>query len=187
MNLFFVTFSFVSCFLLSQKSENDDFYLKKLYKYTNINNDSILFYAKKLKISKIDCTILHTINFEAKAYYQKENFNLAIEKSFDVINNTKGKTSDCVKLNKIRALNRLFGVYKNQNKYQKAFKVALERKEITESLDEKDDIYSLCILSVSNNLAIIKGEMGYYRESRLIFKDALTKFPKIHDNLTQNN
>jgi AraC-like DNA-binding protein len=186
-NLLFVLFFLNGCFLFSQKSENDDFYLKKLYKYTNINNDSILFYAKKLKGSKINCNILRAINFEAKAYYQKENFNLAIEKSLDVIKNIKGKKAECYKLNNLTALNRLFWVYKNQNKYQKAFKVALERKEITESLDEKNDIYNLCILSVYNNLAIIKSVMGYYRESILILKDALTKLPKIHDNLTQNN
>jgi AraC-like DNA-binding protein len=186
-NFLFVIFFLSSCFLFSQKSKNDDFYLKKLYKYTNINNDSILFYAKKLKRSKINCNVLRAINFEAKAYYQKENFSLAIKKSLVVIKKIKGKKADCYKLNKITALNRLFWVYKNQNKYQKAFKVALERKEITESLDKKNDIYNLCILSVYNNLAIIKSMMGYYRESRRILKGALTKLPKIHHNLTQNN
>ncbi|MFQ3181962.1 MAG: AraC-like DNA-binding protein [Polaribacter sp.] len=186
-NLLFVIFFLNSCFLLSQKSENDDFYLKKLYKYTNINNDSILFYAKKLKHSKINCNILRAINFEAKAYYQKEDFILATEKSLDVIKKIKGKKAECYKLNKLTALNRLFWVYKNQNKYQKAFKVALEKKEINESLDKKSDIYSLNILSIYNNLAIIKSVMGYHRESRLILKDVLPQLPKIYDNLTKNN
>ena len=186
-NLLFVIFFLNGCFLFSQKSDNDDFYLKKLYTNTNINNDSILFYAKKLKRSKINCNVLRAINFEAKAYYQKENFSLAIDKSLDVIRRVKDKTDACYKLNKLTALNRLFWVYKNQNKYQKAFKVALERKEITESLDEQNDIYNLSILSVYHNLAIIKSVMGYHRESRLILKDALPKLPKIYDNLTQNN
>jgi AraC-like DNA-binding protein len=186
-NLLFVIFFLNGCFLFSQKSENDNFYLKKLYTFTNINNDSILFYAKKLKRSKINCNVLRAINFEAKAHYQKENFNLAVDKSLDVIRSIKDKTDNCYKFNKLTALNRLFWVYKNQNKYQKAFKVALERKEITESLDEKNDIYNLSILSVYHNLATIKSVMGYYRESRLILKDALPKLPKIYQNLTQNN
>jgi AraC-like DNA-binding protein len=186
-HLIFAVLFFSSGFLFSQNSKSDDFYLKKLYEHTNINNDSILFYAEKLKHSRINCNALRALNFEAKAHYQKENFDLATNKSLDVLKKTKGKKADCYKLNKLTALNRLFWVYKNQNKYQKAFKVALKRKEITESLDEKGDIYNLSILSVYNNLAIIKSVMGYYRESRQILKDALPKLPKIYNNLARNN
>ena len=174
-------------FVFSQSLETDDFYLKKLYTHTDSNNDSILYYAEKLKYSKVKCNMLRAVNFEAKAYYQKGNFNIATEKSLFVLKSADNETSNCYKLNKLTALNRLFWIYKNQNKYQKAFEAALKRKEITESLDRKDVLYNISILSVYYNLAIIKNIMGYHKETRVILNDALPKLPKTYFNLNKNN
>lgn len=185
--LFLLVIFFSNSLIFSQSLESDDFYLKKLYTHTDSNNDSILYYAKKLKYSKVKCNILRAVNFEAKAYYQKGNFDIAAEKSLFVLKSIKINKKKCYKLNKLTALNRLFWIYKNQHKYQKAFEAVLKRKKITESLDKQDDLYNVSILSVYYNLAIIKNIMGYYREARIILNDAFPKLPEIYFNLNQNN
>jgi len=58
--------------ILSQTLEKDNFYLKKITGFTDTNNDSLIYYAKKLKNSKNLCHFYHAINLEAKAYYQKK-------------------------------------------------------------------------------------------------------------------
>lgn len=177
-----------NCLLYSQEeTETNKLYLKKIYKYTDTNNDSILYYAKKLKNSKNKCTFFRAINFEAKAFYQKGHLDIAKEKSIYVLNSIKNTEIDCYKLNKFTALNRLFWVYKNQNHYQKAFEAALERKKIIESISVKDYRYHVNLLSVYHNLATIKNIMGFYGEAREILKSTLPKLPKIYHNLNENN
>ena len=128
--IFFLTAGLIS----SQILIKDNFYLKKTTFFTDVNNDSLIYYAKKLKSSKNLCHFYHALNLEVKAYYQKNNINLAKEKTLIVLENLKDKNKYCFKKNKITALNRLFWIYKNQNQFQKAFDVLLKREKIVKSL-----------------------------------------------------
>jgi len=173
--------------ILSQTLEKDNFYLKKITGFTDTNNDSLIYYAKKLKNSKNLCHFYHAINLEAKAYYQKNNINLAKEKTLFVLESLKNKNEYCFKQKKITALNRLFWIYKNQTQFQEAFDVLLKRIEIINSLEIKDNYYIANLISSENNLAIIKTVLGFHEEARTILKEILPKLPAIYNDLDKGD
>lgn len=167
----------------SQTKSNDEYLLDKLCKYTDTNNDSILYYSNKLKKSKDSCYVFKALNFEAKALYQKGEIDSSERISKAVLNQIKNKEDDCYKKNKITSLSRLFWIYKNKNQFQKAFDVVIERCKIVEELNPKDDYYYANMLSTKNNLAIIKSILGLYSESREILQKTLPQLPIVYKNL----
>tara|TARA_B100000809_G_scaffold187565_1_gene185869 strand:+ start:32584 stop:34272 length:1689 start_codon:yes stop_codon:yes gene_type:complete len=186
--IFFLLILFLYAGLISsQKLEKDNFYLKKITSFTDTNNDSLIYYAKKLKGSKNVCNFYHAINLEAKAYYQKNNINLAKEKTLFVLENLKNRNEYCLKRKKITALNRLFWIYKNQTQFQEAFDVLLKRIEIINSLEIKDNYYTANLISAENNLAIIKTVLGLHEEARTILKEILPKLPAIYNDLHKSD
>lgn len=176
-----------SSFSFSQNSEEEDLYLKKLNEFTDTNNDSLLFYAKKLKETKNLCLYFIAANKEAKAHYQKGDFDLSKEESLLVLESTNKKEAYCFKKNKITALIRLFWIYKNQNQFQKAFDVVLERKEVIKSLQIKDNYYAANLISTEHNLAVIKSILGFNEETRVILKNILPKLPEIYKGLDKGD
>ncbi|MFT5674046.1 MAG: hypothetical protein ACI9JT_002702, partial [Polaribacter sp.] len=93
--IFLLIFFLYAGLISSQILIKDNFYLKKTTFFTDINNDSLIYYAKKLKSSKNLCHFYHAVNLEAKAYYQKNNINLAKEKTLFVLENLKNKNKYC--------------------------------------------------------------------------------------------
>ena len=183
--IFLLIFFLYAGLISSQILIKDNFYLKKTTFFTDINNDSLIYYAKKLKSSKNLCHFYHAVNVEAKAYYQKNNINLAKEKTLFVLENLKNKNKYCFKKNKITALNRLFWIYKNQNQFQKAFDVLLKREKIVKSLLIKDYYYKTNLFSTEYNLAIIKSILGLHKEARKILKEMLPKHPQVYKGLNE--
>ncbi|PWG06337.1 helix-turn-helix domain-containing protein [Polaribacter aquimarinus] len=171
----------------NQTNKIDQFHLDKLSFFTDTNNDSILFYAKKLKKSKKPCNFYHALNMEAKAFYQKGLIVLAEKKVNLVLNEIDHKNEYCFKKNKITALTRLFWIYKNKKQYQKAFDAIIKKINVLESLDIKDNYYHANYLSTQNNLAIIKSVLGFHVESRKILKDMIPLLPKIYSNLNNGD
>lgn len=171
----------------SQTPEDETRYLQKLNKFTDSNNDSLLFYAKKLQNSKNLCHYFSAVNKEAKAYYQKGDLNLAKEKTLLVLDRIKNETKECFKKNEITALLRLFWIYKNQNHFQDAFEVLIQRKEVINSLNNKDNYYSANLVSTEHNLAIIKSVLGFDKEARTLLKKTLPKLPAIYKDLNKND
>jgi AraC-like DNA-binding protein len=185
--IFLLIFFLYAGLISSQILKKDNFYLKKTTFFTDINNDSLIYYARKLKSSKNLCHFYHAINLEAKAYYQKNNINLAKEKTLFVLESLKNKNEYCLKKNKITALNRLFWIYKNETKFQEAFDVLLKRLEIINSLEIKDKYYTANFISVEKNLAIIKTVLGLHEEARTILKETLPKLPIIYNDLDKGD
>lgn len=171
----------------SQTIKKDKFYLKRIADFTDINTDSLIYYAHKLKSSKDSCNYYHAINVEATAYYQKGDLKTAKEKVLLVIESIKDKNDICFKKNKNTALNRLFWIYKNQNKFQDAFDVIIQRRQVINSLPIRDNYYTANLISIDNNLAIIKKILGLHKESRSILKEMLPKLPSIYKDLNNDN
>jgi AraC-like DNA-binding protein len=171
----------------SQTTKKDKFYLKKIVDFTDINTDSLIYYAKKLKSSKDSCNYYHAINVEATAYYQKGDLKVAKKKVLLAIGGIKDKNEICFKQNKNTALNRLFWIYKNQNKFQDAFDVIIQRRKVINSLLIKDNYYTANLLSIENNLAIIKKILGFHEESRSILKKMLPKLSDIYKDFKNDN
>lgn len=172
--IFIFTSIFFSHFSYSQNL--DSLYLQKLHEYTDKNNDSILFYASKLKSSQNPCSRFRAINYESKAIYQMGNIEESEAKSTYVLEELDGEDEYCLKLEKLAALNRLFWIYKNQRLYQKAFDIAVQRKEIIELLPRNAQ-YNVQMRSVKQNMAIIKNTMGLFEEAREIWKENLEVLP----------
>ncbi|MCL7752875.1 helix-turn-helix domain-containing protein [Polaribacter sp. Z022] len=185
--LFFVLILLNIQFLSAQKTDNDEIYLQKLYKYTNSNNDSIFYYSNKLKKSENECNRYRALNFEAKALYQTDKCVESEEKCLTILKELNNTDVKCLKLNKLTALNRLFWIYKNKTDYNKAFEIAIRRKKLTETLGKKNAIYNASILGDYNNIAIIKDCMGFYTESRKILKESYAKLPEIYFNLSKTD
>ena len=175
------------CFTSGQGFSKDSSYLKKIYKYTSTNNDSIFFYVNKLKKTKNECIQIRAKNFEAKAYYQEGNLNIAKNICLSILKNNKNKNNGCYYLNKSNAYVRLFWIYINQKEYQKAHEIVLKRKKLIENNEKKDNISQINILSVYQQIATLKNIMGYYDESRNTLKKIYPKFTKISHNLNQDN
>ena len=171
----------------AQNSEKDSFYLKKIVEFTDTNSDSLIYYSKKLKKSKNLCNFYSAFNMEAKALYQKSKLKLAKEKTLYVLENSNNRNELCFKKNKITALNRLFWIYKNQNKFQDAFEVLVEREKIVKSLAKKDYYYTTNLLSTEYNLAIIKSILGLYEEARQILKEIVPKHISIYSDLNERD
>lgn len=182
-----LAFSLFSHLLFSQNSEEDKLYLKKIIAFTDINNDSLIYYANKLKNSKNLCNFYYAFNIEAKAFYQKGNLKIAKEKVLFVLESIENKDENCFKKHKNNALNRLFWIYKNQNKFQKAFNVILKKREVINSLTVKDNYYKANLIAADKNLAIIKKILGLHEESRAILKEMLPKLPAIYENLNKDD
>lgn len=182
-----LVFFLFSRLLFSQNFEIDKLYLKKIIAFTDINNDSLIYYANKLKASKNLCNYYYAFNIEAKAYYQKGNLKIAKEKALFVLKNLENKNETCFKIHKNNALNRLFWIYKNQNQFQNAFNVILKKREVINSLTVKDNYYKANLIAADKNLAIIKKILGLHKESRAILKGMLPKLPAIYKNLNNDD
>ncbi|MCG1035574.1 helix-turn-helix domain-containing protein [Polaribacter sargassicola] len=172
--------------VFSQTNEKDQFYIDKIISFTDSNNDSLIYYANRLKDSKNLCNYYYAINIEAKAFYQKGNLKESEKKTLFVLKNLKtANTIDktCFKNIKNNALNRLFWVYKNQNKFHEAFDVIMEKRKFINSFPTKDNYDKSNLISTDKNLAIIKKILGLHEESRTLLKEMLPKLPSIYKGL----
>ena len=170
---------------LGQKLPEESLYLKKLWKFSQINSDSLLFYSNKLKGSKNECIKIRAKNFEAKAYCQKGELTIAENITLSILKRSQ-KNNSCHYLNKSNALARLFWIYKKQNKYSEAYDVVLKRKQLIESNKDLVALFQVDILSVYQHIASLYDIMGKYEESRDTLKKILPKFSKLSNNLKQN-
>jgi YesN/AraC family two-component response regulator len=173
--------------ITSQTIKKDASYLKKIVDFTDINTDSLIYYANKLKKSKDSCNYYHAINVEATAFYQKGNLKIAQEKVLSVIENLKDKDEICFLKIKNTALNRLFWIYKNQNNFQDAFDIIIQRRKVMNILPVKDNYYKANIISLDKNLAIIKKILGLHEESISILKEMLPKLSDVYKDLNNDN
>ena len=162
----------------------DSIYLKKLYQNSFKNGDSLLFYSNKLLSSKNDCTRYKALNYQAKGYYLNNDIKKSESISKTVLTELNDKNDLCFILEKLSTYNRLFWIYKNLKLYNEAYKAALDRKKLSETLPE-DIMYNAQKISVNHNLAVIKDIMGLHNEARKIFKKNYKILPETYGKLIE--
>ncbi|SDS21400.1 AraC-type DNA-binding protein [Polaribacter sp. KT25b] len=173
--------------VFSQTIKEDNFNIKKIIDFKDINNDSLIYYANKLKSSKNLCNYYHALNTEATAFYQKGNLKKAEVNVLRILDSLENKEEICFIKNKNTALNRLFWIYKNQNKFQEAFNVIIKRRKVLNSLPIKDNYFNVNNISLDKSLATIKKILGLHEEARTILKEMLPKLPSIYKGFNEND
>jgi AraC-like DNA-binding protein len=176
--LFFICFIYTTAF--SQEKDLDNLYIEKLKSHSN--NDSILFYARKLKNSSNPCNeYIGKIN-EINVYYRKGEYDFVETALNTILEELKDSDLFCQKVNQISALNRLFWIKKNESKLNEGFELLIKRLKIVESFPEKNSYYFIHKLSVESNMASIKYELGLFNEVIDILKRANYDLSKLSLN-----
>lgn len=163
--------------LLSQvvfsQQQDDSYLLEKTLEYRNVNNDSIIVYAKKLQNSTDLCNRIDGLYAESFAYHAKKKYDIAEKlalKGLKEIENTK--ITKCSQSKKVNLLNRLFWAKKNQEDYNQAlsYLVILE-KESRHPIIANTKTHLASIISARMSKAIIKRELKMEEEAKKIFID----------------
>ncbi len=173
----------------AQTYELDQHNLEKLHFFTYKNPDSILHYAERLKRSKNYCTRLKAKLFDSKAHYDKKDFrtsrNIAskvIEEisaartdscNFTKLKFTHGNTcKECLAYTWFGAYTRLFYTSKNLKEYEKALDYLIELKRALENLPIKNLFYYKSKIGTDLSHALLKIELGNYKEAINVLKEA---------------
>ena len=99
INTCFSFFLLVNTEITCQSNQEDDFshYYSKAFKFSHNNNDSLIFYARKIQKSKSRCQKVDGILYEARGFYQKKNLKNSKRLVFKAIQQTKVNTEICDK------------------------------------------------------------------------------------------
>lgn len=170
-------FSFSNIKIYSQNNFEENINLEKAAYFSNRNNDSLLFYAKKVQESKNPCDIYFGLIKEGYAYYKKGNYSESEKIMKSVILKLKNRNKRCYQKNKIDALNRLFWIKKKQDKYTEAYNYLVTADSITNTL-KKDLYYFKSKSFIKTNKAFIKSELNLYNESNKILAEIINDFEK---------
>ncbi|MBL4606134.1 MAG: hypothetical protein JKY02_10875, partial [Flavobacteriaceae bacterium] len=165
------------CF--GQSNRLDSINLSNASHYSNINNDSLLYYAKQLQLSKNKCIRFKGVEREAIAYYKMGDFLKSKQLTETLLDKISLFEEPCFKSLKIYAYNRLFWIYKNTNQPLKAFQVAEKTNLIIKSFEKKDVNYRRALLSNKSNIASIKLELGLFDEAKNIYEEINSEISQI--------
>jgi len=173
-----ITFSF-SAKITSQVKNLDSFYLDKINYYKNINNDSLFFYCKKLEQSDNICKSLEGSTGKSYGFYRKKDYDKAESISLKVIKQVdsilKHKDLTCLLDRKIAALNRLFWIKKNQEKYQEAFAILIQKEDLIVNHPVKDDVNFRNLLGLTLSKAVIKNKLDMQGKAKSILLQSLSE------------
>lgn len=166
----------------SQNSNLEEYYLEKADYFSSRNLDSLLFYSKKLQESKNKCIQLNGYYKESHYYYRKGDFDLTQKRSYHLIDVIENLTEDCFKIIHISTLNRLYWIYKNQNKINQAFEILVKQENVIQKVSsEISRKRYLC--SYNLNLAYIKKDLGLHEEAIDLYKKLLVDLNSLLPNL----
>ncbi len=180
MNKVFLTFLiliFFSIKTLSQTSLLDSIHLEKMEFHKNINNDSTLYFIKKLKSSKKRKTKISVLSVEAYIYYRQKKYLKSEKTALNLLNEVKklppyfNKEQFYFDL-QISAYNRLFWIKKNQEDYNKAFEYLTQMQNTNESTPKKSTKYFRHKLTIKTSKAIIKKALNMENEAKTILLSA---------------
>ena len=129
-----ILFLFLSTTILGQSEKEDLINLNLIKYYKSINNDSLLIFSKKLQKSKDSCLIYSGKISQALALYKKNNYDDAEKSAKSIVNELVSGTKFCLLKVKIEALNRLFWIKKNQNKFNDAFNYLIQTKKLIDTI-----------------------------------------------------
>jgi len=173
-------FSFILFFSISlsgQSKPKKDFsdYYSKAVKFSYNNNDSLIFYAQKMQLSKKQCQRNKGILFEARGIYQKGDYLKSQLLALLVVKELKNHKGICDKKNLIDAYRRLFYIYMNTDKYDDALIYLNKRKEIVETFSVNKRYYQKNIIDIEKSIASLMIKVGLFNEALKTLKNSNKK------------
>ncbi|MGG6230568.1 helix-turn-helix domain-containing protein [Tenacibaculum sp. SDUM215027] len=173
-----ITF-FFSTKTVSQTKYLDSINHNKINFHKNINNDSLFFYCDKLEKSNNICKKLEASTGRAYGFYRLKKYDKAEKTSIAVIKQVDSllKTKDltCLIDRKIAALNRLFWIKKNQEKYEEAYSVLIKYEYEVLNHPIKDQKWIRNKLGLALSKAVIKNKLNMQEKSKNILLNIISE------------
>lgn len=192
----FITIIILITFFFSVKTVSQTTYLdsinhNKIDFYKNINNDSLFFYCNKLEKSNNICKKIEASTGRAYGFYRLKKYNKTEKISIDVIKQVDSlletKNLTCLIDRKIAALNRLFWIKKNQEKYEEAYSILIKYEYEVLNHPIKDQKWIRNKLGLALSKAVIKNKLNMQEKAKKILLNIISesKNPILKD--VQNN
>lgn len=163
----------VSHFSFSQNENQDEVYLSKIKLYKGLNNDSLLFYSKKLIKTSNNCLKYVGKIHEALSIYNTGEYYDSEKLTVQIIEELNDKDELCLIKTKIEALNRLFWIKKNQLLYNEALNNLLQIEKDIQRLPKDSSFYFNIQITLKLNTALIKYLLGNFEEARKLWRECL--------------
>ncbi|TVZ55723.1 AraC-like DNA-binding protein [Lutibacter sp. Hel_I_33_5] len=180
--IFIFFFGIIPFSTKSQTKKIDDFNIEKIELFKGSNNDSLLFYSRRLQKSSDKCLSIRGEINEVYSIYLTSNYHLSEKKAKDILEELNDQKPICFRILKIQILNRLFWIKKNQNDYAEAFNYLLEAEEVLKTLKELKEYYFTNRINIKMQIALIKMILGYNLEARTILKKSLSDYKLFFKN-----
>lgn len=182
MNRFFTFFLLVCFFSLkatSQTARLDSIHYSKIVYYRDVNIDSLFHYSNKLEKSTDLCQKIEALNSKTYGYYKLKNYEKAEKLSRNIIAKIDSlyQTYDdaCLIDKKITALNRIFWIKKNEEKYEEAYKILITCEEIVLNHPIKDHKNFRNKLGLALNKSVIKNNLDLQQSAKSILLKAISE------------
>ncbi len=180
--IFTILFAFSS---FSQEIEYKEHeFFNKLRQYKDSHNDSLLFYANKMKASTSKCDQMVGMINEAYFLYRKRDYvnaKKSLKHTITKINELieKHPNYSCLITEKANALHRLFWTLKNQEEYESAYKQLIKISEINTTYNLKPALTKKVNVEISK--AYIKYKLGLEEESKKILTQVIKLLPGLYE------
>ncbi len=177
----------LSCFSYGQNLKEEENHEKAISFLNQNNKDSLFYYTQKLQESKNHCRRFLAMYFEANYYYYNSEYTKCKEKLDEILTALEDhKTSDtytyserlvgktyteCINIVKLNIYRRFFHIHRNQGNYIKAYDYLTLRKEIVDSLPERNTYYLRQKISVEKERSFLKKSVSDYKSSLKILTD----------------
>ncbi len=179
---------------VSQTSYLDSINISKIYFYKNINNDSSLYFSKKLQQNSDFKSKLIGLSSEAYVYHRQKKYKKSKEIALELLNLANSFLKDSTSKKeiyfsgKIAALNRLFWIERNRENYTQAYEYLIQMQKTNEQHpNKKHNKYLRYKINIKASKAIIKQALKMDIEAKKIllsaYKDSNSDLlKKLNDN-----
>lgn len=180
-NIFFFIFIFLffSKKVISQTKRLDSINLEKINFFKNTNTDSLFFYCNKLEKSNNICKKLEAKTGRSYGYYREKKYAEAEKIATKVIHKVdslnKLTNKACLLNRKTTALNRLFWIKKNQEKYEEAYSILIKQENLTINHPVKDQLNYRNKLGLKLSKAVIKNKLGMHHEAKALLLNSISE------------
>ena len=152
--------------------------IKKLVKFNDSNQDSLLIYARKIQEIGNDCGKLSGHVSESYYFYKNKKYDTVKTIAYRTLSKcdsllSKEPNNLCFIKIKINTLNRLFWTYKNLEDYEKAFQYLIKKSDYISSVSNKVLDKTPYLINIDLSKANVKLSLELYEDSKNILKKLL--------------
>ncbi|CAM1349959.1 helix-turn-helix domain-containing protein [Tenacibaculum ascidiaceicola] len=170
---------FSSLKIIPQTKYLDSINHSKIDFYKNINSDSLFFYCDKLENSNDICKKIVASTGRAYGFYRLKKYDKAERISINVIKQVdsllKVENLTCLIDRKIAALNRLFWLKKNQEKYEEAYSILIKYEHEILNHPIQDQKWIRNKLGLALSKAVIKNKLNMQEKSKAILLNTISE------------